>query len=84
MHAVVYASTGNADFGRALSTISPRFDRVLHLWYTDSIVQVGTSYRRDVVEALERGRPEEAVEIMRSAWQRFREVIAAREEDAEA
>jgi DNA-binding GntR family transcriptional regulator len=84
MHAVVYAATGNPEFGRALSTIGPRFDRVLYLWYTDSIVAVGSSYRRDVVDALAHGREDEAVEIMRGAWQRFRDVVASREEDAAA
>ena len=34
MHEIVYAATGNPEFGRVLSTIGPRFDRVLYLWYT--------------------------------------------------
>jgi DNA-binding GntR family transcriptional regulator len=84
MHAVVYAATGNPEFGRTLSTIVPRFDRVLYLWYTDSIVEVGSSYRLDVIEALEGGDHEEAVEIMRGAWGRFRDIVADREEDAAA
>jgi DNA-binding GntR family transcriptional regulator len=84
MHEVVYAATGNAELGRVLSAITPRFDRVLHLWYTESIVDVGTSYRADLVAALERGERAEAVEIMRRAWQRFREIVAARADEAGA
>jgi DNA-binding GntR family transcriptional regulator len=84
VHETVYAATGNAELARVLSTISPRFDRVLYLWYTESIVDVATSYRHDLVSALERGEPSEAIEIMRRAWRRFREVVAARAEDAPA
>jgi DNA-binding GntR family transcriptional regulator len=84
VHETVYAATGNAELGRVLSTISPRFDRVLYLWYTESIVDVATSYRHDLVSALERGEPSEAIEIMRRAWRRFREVVAARTEEAPA
>jgi DNA-binding GntR family transcriptional regulator len=78
VHETVYAATGNAELARVLSTISPRFDRVLYLWYTESIVDVATSYRHDLVSALERGEPAQAIEIMRQAWRRFREVVAAR------
>jgi DNA-binding GntR family transcriptional regulator len=80
MHAVVYAATGNPEFGRTIASIGPRFDRVLCLWYTGSISGVATSYRRDLLVALEHDRRDEAVEILRAAWQRFRDVIAAREE----
>ncbi len=83
MHGIVYAATGNPEFDRALSSIGPRFDRVLYLWYTESIVEVGRSYRRDLIAALERGEPDESVEIMRSAWRSFREVVAAREDEEE-
>jgi DNA-binding GntR family transcriptional regulator len=82
MHEIVYTAAGNAELGRVLSAITPRFDRVLYLWYTESIVDVGTSYRHDLVAALERGEPGEAVEIMRRAWRRLREVVAARADDA--
>jgi len=82
MHSIVYAATGNPEFERALTTLGPRFDRVLHLWYTDSIVEVGSSYRRDLVESLERGERAEAVETMRRAWRRFRDVVAEREDPA--
>ena len=82
MHEIVYAATGNAEFNRALSSIGPRFDRVLYLWYRQSIVEVGSSYRRDLLRALERGEPDEAVEIMRRAWRRFREIVALRDDDA--
>jgi DNA-binding GntR family transcriptional regulator len=78
MHEVVYAATGNAELGRVLSAISPRFDRVLYLWYTESIVDVATSYRHDLVSSLERNEPAEAIEIMRRAWRRFREIVSAR------
>jgi DNA-binding GntR family transcriptional regulator len=81
MHGRVYAATGNAELGRLLATVTPRFDRVLYLWYTESIVEVGSSYRHDLVSALEHGEPGEAVETMRRAWRRFREVVAAREEE---
>ena len=81
MHEIVYAATGNPELGRVLSTIGPRFDRVLYLWYTESIVDVATSYRHDLVSALERGEPAEAIEIMRRAWRRFREVVAARADE---
>jgi DNA-binding GntR family transcriptional regulator len=81
MHGIVYAATGNSEFDRALSSIGPRFDRVLYLWYTESIVEVGRSYRHDLVVALERGEPEEAVEIMRRAWRRFRDIVAARDDE---
>lgn len=81
MHAIVYAATGNPEFERALSPIASRFDRVLLLWYTESITDVDASYRRVLVEALERGDRLEAVEILRDAWRRFRDVIAAREDD---
>ena len=81
MHGIVYAATGNSEFERALSSIGPRFDRVLYLWYTESIVEVGRSYRHGLVAALERGEPDEAVEIMRRAWRRLRDVVAARDEE---
>src|SRR3954452_8934991 len=84
MHEVVYAATGNAELARVLSAISPRFDRVLSLWYTESIVDVATSYRHDLVSALERGERAEAIEIMRRAWRRFREVVAARADEGPA
>ena len=80
MHAVVYAATGNPEFERMIASIGPRFDRVLYLWYTESISDVATSYRRDLVVALEEGLHEEAIEILRHAWQRLRDVIAARED----
>jgi DNA-binding GntR family transcriptional regulator len=81
MHSVVYAASGNPEFERALASIGPRFDRILYLWYTSSIVEVGGSYRRDLVGALERGERDGAVEIMRLAWARFRVVVAAREDE---
>jgi DNA-binding GntR family transcriptional regulator len=79
LHGIVYAVTGNSEFGRVLSSIGPRFDRVLYLWYRESIVQVGRSYRHDLIAALERGERDEAVEVMRRAWVRFRDIVAARE-----
>ena len=82
MHGVVYAATGNAEFDRVLSSIGPRFDRVLYLWYTESIVEVGRSYRNELIAALEREERDEAVEIMRRAWARFRDIVAAREDEA--
>jgi DNA-binding GntR family transcriptional regulator len=82
-HRAVYAATGNPEFERALASIGPRFDRVLYLWYRSSIVDVGSSYRRDLLEALERDERAQAVELMRGAWARFREVVAARGEDGE-
>lgn len=81
MHGIVYAATGNSEFDRALSSIGPRFDRVLYLWYTESIVEVGRSYRRDLIAALEHGEPDEAIEIMRRAWRRFRDIVAARADE---
>lgn len=81
LHGVVYAATGNPEFERAIGKIAPRFDRVLYLWYTDSLTDVGTSYRRDLVEALEAGRADDAVTLMRDAWERFRDVIGERTDD---
>ena len=81
MHGIVYAATGNAEFDRALSSIGPRFDRVLYLWYRESIVEVGRSYRHDLVVALERGEPGEAVEIMRRAWRSLHDNVAARADE---
>ena len=81
MHGIVYAATGNSEFDRALSSIGPRFDRVLYLWYMESIVEVGRSYRHELVVALEGGEPDEAVAIMRRAWRRFRDVVAARDDE---
>ena len=81
MHEVVYTSTGNSDFQRALSSIGPRFDRVLYLWYQESIVEVGSSYRHDLIAALERGEPDAAVEIMRRAWRNFHDVVSSRSDD---
>lgn len=81
LHGMVYAATGNAELGRLLATVTPRFDRILYLWYTESIVEVGSSYRHDLVSALEHAERGEAVEIMRRAWRRFREVVAARDEE---
>src|SRR3984893_1096940 len=81
MHGIVYGANGTSEFDRALSSIGPRFDPVLYLWYKESIVEVGRSYRHDLVVALERGEPDEAVEIMRRAWCRFREVVAARDDE---
>lgn len=79
MHAVVYTATGNPEFERTISAIGPRFDRVLYLWYTESISGVSASYRHSLLVALEHGRREEAIEILRQAWQRLRDAIAARE-----
>lgn len=81
MHSVVYAATGNPEFERMIGAVGPRFDRVLYLWYTDSIARVGSSYRRDLLVALEAGERHEAVAIMRTAWQRLRDVIAARSDE---
>ena len=81
MHAVVYAATANPEFERTIASIGPRFDRVLYLWYTDSISDVATSYRRDLLVAVEDDRRDDAIEILRRAWQRFRDVIASREEE---
>jgi len=81
MHGVVYAATGNSEFERALSSIGPRFDRVLYLWYTESILEVGRSYRHDLVVALERGDRDEAIEIMRRAWRRFHDIVAERDDE---
>jgi DNA-binding GntR family transcriptional regulator len=80
LHGVVYAATGNGEFERTIAKIEPRFDRVVYLWYTDSLTDVATSYRRDLVELLEAGRRDEAIELMRRAWDRFREVISRRED----
>lgn len=80
MHSVVYAATGNPEFERIISSIAPRFDRVIYLWYTDSISDVGRSYRRDLVAALEAGRRDDAVELMRDAWARFRDAITERKD----
>lgn len=84
MHRVVYAATENPEFERALGSIGPRFDRILYLWYTESIVDVGRSYRGELVASLERGERGEAVAIMRAAWARFRGVVAARDDGGEA
>lgn len=84
MHGIVYAATGNVEFDRTIAAIGPRFDRALYLWYAESISGVATSYRNDLVVALEEGRPDDAVEILRRAWQRFRGVIAGREEEETA
>jgi DNA-binding GntR family transcriptional regulator len=81
LHGVVYAATGNPEFERTISKIAPRFDRVVYLWYTESLSSVGTSYRRDLVDALGRGRSDEAVALMRGAWDRFREAISLRIDD---
>ncbi len=81
LHRIVYAATGNVEFHRALSSIGPRFDRVLYLWYQESIVEVGHSYRHDLLTALERGEPDEAVEIIRRAWRSFHAIVAARADD---
>jgi DNA-binding GntR family transcriptional regulator len=82
MHGVVYAATGNPEFERTIGAIGPRFDRVLYLWYTTSISDVRASYRGGLVEAVEAGRRDEAVVIMRDAWRRLRDAIASREDDA--
>jgi DNA-binding GntR family transcriptional regulator len=84
MHRVVYAATENPEFERALGSIGPRFDRILYLWYTESIVDVESSYRSELVAALEHGDPDEAVAVMRAAWTRFRGVVAARDDEGEA
>lgn len=84
MHRIVYAATGNPEFERALSSIGPRFDRILYLWYTQSVVHVGRSYRSDLIAALERGERGEAVATMRAAWTQFRAVVAARDETGDA
>ena len=84
MHRIVYAATGNPEFERALSSIGPRFNRILYLWYTQSVVQVGRSYRSDLLAALERGERDEAVATMRTAWTQFRAVVAARDEAGDA
>ncbi len=81
LHGIVYAATGNVEFHRALSSIGPRFDRVLYLWYQESIAEVGSSYRHDLIAALERGEPDEAVDIIRRAWRSFHDTVAARADD---
>ena len=81
LHGVVYAATGNPEFAHTIGKVAPRFDRVLYLWYAESLTAVGTSYRRDLVEALEAGRPDEAIELMRGAWDLFSDAIGRREED---
>jgi len=82
LHGVVYAATGNAEYARTLRALVPRFNRILYLWYGESIREVGTSYRRDVVEALEHGDRKAAVKVVRTAWRRFHDVVAAREDEA--
>ena len=82
LHGVVYTATGNAEYARTLRGLVPRFDRILLLWYGESVREVGSSYRRDVVEALERGDREGAVTVVRAAWRRLHEVVSAREEEA--
>ncbi len=82
MHGVVYTATGNPEFERMIAAIGPRFDRVLYLWYTESILEVATSYRHDLVVALEDDRRDDAIELLRRAWQRFRDVIAARKDES--
>ena len=42
---------------------------------------MATSSRRDLLVAIEDDRRDDAVAIMRDAWQRFRDVIAARDEE---
>lgn len=84
MHRIVYAATGNPEFERALSSIGPRFDRILYLWYTQSVVDVGRSYRSDLIDALERGERDKAVVTMRAAWTQFRAVVATRDEEGDA
>jgi DNA-binding GntR family transcriptional regulator len=81
MHRVVYASAGNPEFARALESIGPRFDRILYLWYRESIADVGDSYRRELVDALRTDDRSAAFEIMREAWARFRKVVEARKEE---
>lgn len=81
MHTVVYSATGNPQFERTIAQVAPQFDRVVVLWYTDSIAKVGSSYRGDLLRALEDGRRDDAVEIMRGAWDTFRDSIGKRQED---
>ena len=81
LHGVVYAATGNAEYARTLRALVPRFNRILYLWYGESIREVGTSYRRDVVEALERGDRKGSVKVVRAAWRRFHDVVSAREDE---
>lgn len=76
-HAVVYEATGNPEFERLIAIVVPRFDRVLRQWYVESVTGVSTSYRRDVLEALERGDTAEALRIVRDAWAAFRRLIAS-------
>lgn len=83
MHRIVYAATGNPEFERALGSIGPRFNRILYLWYTESIVDVGRSYRSDLIASLEQDERDQAVAIMRAAWARFRDVVAAREDGSD-
>jgi DNA-binding GntR family transcriptional regulator len=80
MHGVIYDATGNPEFARALSSIVPRFDRVLVIWYTESIKEVGRSYRAEMIEALAAGDAAGALELMRGAWTRFREIVAGRDD----
>ena len=82
LHGVVYAATGNVEYARTLRALVPRFNRILYLWYGESIREVGTSYRRDVVESLEHGDRKAAVKVVRTAWRRFHDVVAAREDEA--
>ncbi|MGH3012319.1 MAG: GntR family transcriptional regulator [Gaiellaceae bacterium] len=79
-HGVVYEATGNPEFGRLIRAVVSRFDRVLRLWYGESIANVRMSYRADVLSALEQGEREEALRIVRDAWVSFRRVVESRGE----
>jgi DNA-binding GntR family transcriptional regulator len=78
-HGIAYEATGNPEFARLIAIVVPRFDRVLRQWYSESVTGVATSYRRDMLEALERGEVGEALEIVRRAWRSFRDIVAAHE-----
>jgi DNA-binding GntR family transcriptional regulator len=80
-HGVVYEASGNPEFARLIDVVAPRFDRVLRLWYAESITGVATTYRRDLLEALERGATDDAIAIVRRAWTSFAATVRARAPD---
>jgi hypothetical protein len=50
---------------------------------TAAAMPSASRWHRDLVVELEQGRRADAVEIMRGAWGRFRDVIASHEEAAD-
>jgi DNA-binding GntR family transcriptional regulator len=70
-HAVVFAACGNHDYITLLQGLVPRWERVMLLLFPDAIEQFGPDIMGVIADALEQGRPDDAVAVVRQTWEGF-------------